>query len=76
VDGHDGGKNKHLRLNWQERHHDGVQASEKKTGFGTSLIQRTVEYELGGSFDRKFGTDGCTALIDVPWTREVGRQHD
>src|SRR5690606_24712705 len=48
---------RHVRLDWQEL--DGPEVRPPtRHGFGTSLIKRSFEYELDGSADLSFASDG------------------
>ncbi len=38
----------------------------KGTGFGSRLVEATVNGQLAGKLTREFGTQGMTAILDVP----------
>lgn len=59
------GRNRKLRLRWEERGLTGV-ATPGKTGFGTRLINMSIERELGGTIHRQFAEDGLTVDIEIP----------
>ena len=48
---------RHVRLDWQERGGPKVRPPTTE-GFGTTLIKRTFEYELGGSAELLFAAEG------------------
>lgn len=54
-----------LRLDWEER--DGPEAAEPaRLGFGSRLIRRTVERELAGRVEIRFGATGLRCTIELP----------
>lgn len=59
------GRNRRLRLQWEEAGHTGM-APPEKTGFGTRLIDMTIERELGGTIRREFRRDGLKIDIEIP----------
>ncbi|WP_119306876.1 CHASE domain-containing protein [Cohaesibacter haloalkalitolerans] len=59
------GKDRILRLVWQERSQEPVKAPDHK-GFGTRLIDANIRGELRGSIDRRFEENGLTVEITVP----------
>lgn len=58
-----------LVLRWAE--HDGppVKPPEGR-GFGTTLIERSVDYELGGRATIDYREDGVRCEIVLPWSRQ------
>lgn len=59
------GDGERVRLEWTE--HAPAQISPpESTGYGSRLIQRTVEYELRGAFEREFTPQGLRCRIDFP----------
>jgi len=65
------GRNRRLRLLWEEACQTGVRPPEK-TGFGTRLIDMTIERELGGTIRREFGRDGLRVDIEIPLGKQKG----
>jgi len=57
-----------LRLGWVERGGPPAKQPQAK-GFGTTLIQRLVSYDLDGAFDVTYEPDGLRCEIVIPWTR-------
>lgn len=55
----------HLRLDWTERGGPPVTAP-REPGFGTTLIERTVAYDLGGRADLTYAPDGLRCRILIP----------
>lgn len=53
------------RITWQESGVDGV-AVPTKTGFGSSLIERSVPFDLGGQSRLEFRADGLRAEFILP----------
>ena len=56
---------RHVRLDWQERRGPKVRPPTKE-GFGTTLIKRTFEYELGGSAELRFAEKGLRCHASFP----------
>src|SRR5690606_31493273 len=54
-----------VRLRWQERGGPPVRPPTRH-GFGTTLIKRSFEYELGGSADLSFASDGMRCEASFP----------
>jgi CHASE1-domain containing sensor protein/two-component sensor histidine kinase len=65
------GRNRKLRLHWEEAGQTGMTPPEK-TGFGTKLIDMTIERELGGTIRRKFREDGLSVDIEIPLGKQKG----
>lgn len=61
----DDGSGVRVRLSWRERGGPPVVAPERR-GFGTSLIQRGLTAQLGGSADIEFAADGLRCTLDCP----------
>jgi two-component sensor histidine kinase len=59
------GNGTRVRLTWSERGGPPVVAPERR-GFGTSLIQRGLTAQLGGSADIEFAPDGLRCTLDCP----------
>lgn len=54
-----------LVLNWRER--GGAPPNPPgQRGFGTRLLERTIQQELGGEVRASYEAEGVTCLIDVP----------
>ncbi|GGH28136.1 histidine kinase [Alsobacter metallidurans] len=59
----------HLRLTWREQ--DGPPVKEPlKRGFGSTLIQRSVGFELGGTVSLDFPETGVVCVLQFPLTPE------
>lgn len=56
---------RHLRLEWRETSDVPIAAPER-TGFGTRLIQASIQGELGGRIERRFEAGGVVIVIDAP----------
>jgi light-regulated signal transduction histidine kinase (bacteriophytochrome)/CheY-like chemotaxis protein len=54
-----------LRIEWRERGGPPVQPPTRK-GFGTTIIQRSVPYDLGGTADIRFPLTGLEVDLCVP----------
>jgi two-component sensor histidine kinase len=53
-----------LRLEWHE--HGGPPVSvSARPGYGTSVIRDLIPYELGGSVELDFATDGVRCAIEI-----------
>jgi len=61
-----------LRLVWSESGGPSVPGTPTKSGFGTTMIERALSYELGADVSRDFAEDGVVCIIDLPFTSEVG----
>lgn len=59
------GRNRRLRLHWAETGKSGL-TPPQKSGFGTKLIDMTIERELGGTIRREYGDDGLRVDIEIP----------
>lgn len=60
-----------LHVDWEERGGPAVTPPTRR-GFGTRLMQRSIEGDLDGEFDLAFEPDGVICRISIP----VGPQHD
>ncbi|PSC03385.1 histidine kinase [Alsobacter soli] len=59
----------HLHLTWREQ--DGPPVKEPlKRGFGSTLIQRSVGFELGGTVSLRFPQTGVVCELDFPLAPE------
>ena len=65
------GRNRRLRLYWVETGQTDLKPPEK-TGFGTKLIDMTIERELGGTIRREFKPDGLRVEIEIPLGKQKG----
>jgi two-component system CheB/CheR fusion protein len=54
-----------VRLRWQERHGPMVEPPAAR-GFGTRLIERACEYELGGEVELEYAPDGLSCELVFP----------
>lgn len=55
-----------LELSWREEATDFVAAGSASKGFGSSLISRMIETELGGQVDRQIAAGGWIIGLSVP----------
>jgi two-component system CheB/CheR fusion protein len=61
-----------IRLKWQERRGPRVKTPTEK-GFGLQLIERAASYELEGSAELSFASEGLTCDIVFPLTSANGQ---
>ena len=61
----DGDQGKHIRLRWEERGGPPV-APPQEAGFGTQLIRRAFDYELDGTADLSFASEGFRLEATFP----------
>lgn len=54
-----------LRMEWRERGGPPVQAPERR-GFGTTIIERSIPYELKGAAEIRYRLSGVEADFEVP----------
>jgi two-component sensor histidine kinase len=54
-----------VQLNWREAGGPTVTAPERR-GFGTSLIQRGLTAQLGGSAEIEYAADGIRCRLECP----------
>ena len=66
------GRTQMLRLVWAETTVDTITEPERK-GFGSQLIDSCIRLELGGTIERKFGSQGLTVTITVPFDQPAPR---
>jgi two-component system, chemotaxis family, CheB/CheR fusion protein len=59
------GSERRVRLRWQERHGPVVEPPAAK-GFGTRLIERACEYELGGNVELNYAPSGLSCELVFP----------
>ncbi len=59
-----------LEIVWLEKGLRGLQAPEE-AGFGTTLIERVLPAEIGGSIEREFLPSGLRCIIGLPLAHEV-----
>lgn len=60
--------NSTISLEWNEQGLD-LARGEVKPGFGTSLLDRTVKYQLGGTIERDWTSNGLTVRLGLPLNR-------
>ena len=60
-----------LVFSWRESNGPTVVAPAKK-GFGLTLVQREIEYGLGGVAELEFAPKGLTARLHIPLTGPIG----
>jgi two-component sensor histidine kinase len=58
-----------LRLHWAERGGPRLAAEPRRRGFGTSLIETTVNRQLGGQLRMEWSVEGLTVDVTLPATR-------
>jgi two-component system CheB/CheR fusion protein len=61
-----------LSLAWAETEGPPVQLPARR-GFGTTLIERTLTYELDAEVSREFRPTGLYCTVTIPLTGEIGR---
>jgi PAS domain S-box-containing protein len=61
-----------LRLEWQEADGPAVTAPAQP-GYGTSVIRDLIPYELGGTVELEFNTNGVRCTIEIAVEKETGR---
>jgi two-component sensor histidine kinase len=54
-----------LRIEWKETGGPRVEAPARQ-GYGSTLIRDLLTYEIGGSVDLEFETDGVRCTIQLP----------
>jgi two-component system CheB/CheR fusion protein len=64
--------NRALRFAWTEIGGPSVEPPTRR-GFGTTLIERTLNHEFDAEVSREFLTAGLRCTIAIPLTGEVGR---
>ena len=64
--------NGNAQIHWKEK--GGPRISEPtKRGFGSTIIRRSIPFELGGTADVEFEEDGLRARFEIPSTFVSGR---
>ncbi|RDS78941.1 PAS domain S-box protein [Dyella monticola] len=66
------GPYRRLQLKWTETGGPPVPGPPAQRGFGTTLIERSLGYELDAEVDRSFAATGLVCTIDMPFNAEVG----
>ncbi|MDQ2764963.1 MAG: sensor histidine kinase [Pseudomonadota bacterium] len=66
------GVSRRLVLSWTESDGPPVAGQPTRTGFGTTLIERSLVYEFDARVDRSFAETGVVCTIDLPFTGEIG----
>jgi two-component system CheB/CheR fusion protein len=66
------GSEPRLRLNWGESGGPCVAGPPVRSGFGTTLIERSMRHEWDAEVDRTFAESGVVCIIDLPLTPAVG----
>ena len=61
----DNGSNDRLAIHWQESGGPAV-STPNQTGFGTSVIRELIPFELGGTVDLTFASDGLQCRLEIP----------
>jgi two-component system CheB/CheR fusion protein len=59
-----------LRLRWTERHNLPI-PGERRSGFGTEVVERMLAYELGGTGALAFTPNGMECRITLPISGDV-----
>jgi two-component sensor histidine kinase len=62
-----------LFLNWKESGMAGLAVEQRREGFGTILLQQTLQYDLDAEVTRAFEPSGFRCEIAFPLTRNVSR---
>ena len=71
VDGGGAQAENGLTLVWKETGGPAVK-TPSRTGFGTTLIERTLSHDLDGDVNREFLASGLRCTIKIPLTSDVG----
>jgi two-component sensor histidine kinase len=61
----DSGSRCRVAIQWQESGGPAV-STPNKTGFGTSVIRELIPFELGGTVDLTFASDGLQCRLEIP----------
>lgn len=64
------GSSGRLEIDWTESGLDLRQGDAPRTGFGTTLLERIVEAQLGGTIERTFTDTGLVCRIAIPLAAE------
>ena len=59
------GSHDRLAIQWQESSGPAV-SIPRQTGFGTSVIRELIPFELGGTVDLTFASDGLQCRLEIP----------
>lgn len=72
------GPDRRLHMSWAETEGPPVPSPPSKSGFGTTVIDRSLAYEFDGEVVRTFEPSGMVCAISLPFTPEIGalRQTD
>jgi two-component sensor histidine kinase len=62
-----------LRLRWEECGGPPVTAPPSRRGFGSRLVETTVEDQLGGRLVRRWAASGLVCDVEVPLPRVLAR---
>jgi two-component sensor histidine kinase len=62
-----------LFLHWKESGMAGLPVEQRREGFGTILLQQTLQYDLGAEVTRAFEPGGFRCEIAFPLTRNASR---
>lgn len=60
-----------LRLSWSEAGGPALAAPPSRRGFGSRVIEATVEDQLGGTLRRRWAAEGLSCEIEVPLSRAL-----
>jgi two-component system CheB/CheR fusion protein len=66
------GPDRRLRLSWTETDGPPVRKPPSQTGFGTTLIERSLSFEFDAQVQRSFASSGVVCIIDLPFDTSVG----
>ena len=55
-----------MELRWSERNGPEVTGQPQRTGFGSRLIELSIETQLGGKISRSWDKEGLVATVTVP----------
>jgi two-component system CheB/CheR fusion protein len=61
-----------LHLNWTETGGPPVPGKPEVWGFGTTLIERSLNFDFDAKVDRTFPVTGVVCKIDIPFSPEIG----
>lgn len=67
-----GDRDRRLQLRWAESGGPRVSGPPTQTGFGTTLIERSLSYEWDAQVDRSFAESGVVCTIDLPFDAAFG----
>ncbi len=66
------GPDRRLQLSWTETGGPRVSGPPSQRGYGTTVIERSLDYEFNGKVERSFPPSGVVCTIDLPFTSDVG----